>query len=137
MKTKEKEIAKIYDFEGRFEKDDKLGFRWFEVSQLKNNEGFFIIGLKYSMEKGTTENFSKIYKNNAKGEYKGTPLERTLAFLKPKLESGYVKTHDWNNLQNPKYHYPKDFDKMHIIEIINTDLFASNKTFIEQIGEIF
>jgi hypothetical protein len=137
MKRSEKEMAKIYDFEGRFEKDDKLGFRWFEVSQLKNNEGFFIIGLKYSMEKGATENFSKIYKNNTKGEYKGTPLERALAFLKPKLESGYVKTNDWNDLKNPKYHYPKDFEDTHVIEIINTELFLSKKTFIEQIDEIF
>lgn len=111
-------IIDIYDFEGRYEKNDENGFRWFEVSQLKNNQGFLIIGVKFNLSTKKLENFSKLYKINGKVQ----PLERTLFFLKSKLDSGYKQVGIWNQLEHPKYHYPIDLQKTHNIKILKSNL---------------
>lgn len=113
-----KKYIEIYDFEGRYEKHDENGFRWFEISQLKNNQGFLIIGVKFNLSAKKLENFSKLYKVNGKVN----PLERAMAFLETKLNSGYKQVGIWNQIEHPKYHYPNDLQKTHNITILKSNL---------------
>ena len=54
---------KLFNFEGRYEKQDELNFRYFEITQLKNG-GFLVSGTKFDISNNCVKPFTLVIKGS-------------------------------------------------------------------------